>query len=78
LTIWIAVSVIVLVTIGLGAGLFFSGLFRGRADSWAKSLVQNATKETNQFVENKTRTSSNLDLGHRVLADIYRSPFDRA
>lgn len=56
---WIAVAVIVLVVIGLGAGVFFSGLFRGAQIIGQNPAVQNATQETKQFVEDKTQTSSN-------------------
>jgi archaellum component FlaF (FlaF/FlaG flagellin family) len=56
---WIAVAVIVLVAIGLGAGVFFSGLFRGAQIVGQNPAVQNATQETKQFVEDKTQTSSN-------------------
>ena len=56
---WIAVAVILLVVIGLGAGVFFSGLFRGAQIIGQNPAVQNATQETKQFVEDKTQTSSN-------------------
>jgi hypothetical protein len=56
---WIAVAVIVLVAIGLGAGVFFSGLFRGAQIVGQNPVVQNITQETKQLVEDKTQNSSN-------------------
>jgi hypothetical protein len=43
---WVAIGVIVLVAIGLGWGVFFSGLFRGAQVISENPVVQNATKET--------------------------------
>jgi ABC-type Na+ efflux pump permease subunit len=43
---WIAIGVIVLVAIGLGWGVFFSGLFRGAQVISENPVVQNATKES--------------------------------
>jgi hypothetical protein len=61
---WVAIGVIVLVAIGLGWGVFFSGLFRGAQVISENPVVQNATKETIESADKAvddqlTSTSSN-------------------
>lgn len=51
---WIAVAVIVLVAIGLGVGVFFSGLIRGAEIIGQNPAVQNATREAQEFVTDRT------------------------
>ena len=57
---WIAVAVIVLAVIGLGAGVFFSGVFRGAQVIGQNPIVQNATQGAKQLVEDKTQAGSVL------------------
>jgi flagellar hook assembly protein FlgD len=49
---WIALAVIVLVIIGLGAGVFFSGLLKGAQIVAQNPVVQNATHEALKTAEN--------------------------
>jgi hypothetical protein len=51
---WIAIIVIILAVIGLGAGTFFSGVVRGANIVWNSPAVQNVTQEVNEFVQNNT------------------------
>lgn len=51
---WIAVIVIVLLAIGLGAGVFFSGLIRGAEIIGQNPAVQNAGEEVREFVTDRT------------------------
>jgi flagellar hook assembly protein FlgD len=55
---WIAIAVIVLVVIGLGAGVFFSGLIRGAEIIRDNPAVQNATQEAKEFLNNNIQGSS--------------------
>ena len=55
---WIAVAVIVLVVIGLGAGVFFSGLIRGAEIIGNNPAVQNVTQEAKEFLDNNIQGSS--------------------
>ena len=55
---WIAIAVIVLVVIGLGAGVFFSGLIRGAEIIGNNPAVQNVTQEAKEFLDNNIRGSS--------------------
>ncbi len=48
---WIAIIVIVLAVIGLGAGAFFSGVMRGAGIVWNNPTVQNVTQEVEEFVQ---------------------------
>jgi uncharacterized cupredoxin-like copper-binding protein len=62
---WIAIAVIVLVVIGLGAGVFFSGLIRGAEIIGDNPAVQNVTQEAKEFLDNNIQgssTSSSNDL----------------
>ena len=56
---WVAIGVIVLVAIGLGWGVFFSGLLRGAEVVGNNPVVQNATKETIQAADNAVDTQLN-------------------
>ena len=47
---WIAIAVIVLVVIGLGAGVFFSGMIRGAEIIGNNPAVQNVTQEAKEFL----------------------------
>jgi flagellar basal body-associated protein FliL len=51
---WIAIIVIILAVIGLGAGVFFSGVMRGADIVWNSPAVQNVTQEVEEFVQNNT------------------------
>src|SRR5215212_4223736 len=55
---WIAIAVIVLVVIGLGAGVFFSGLIRGAEIIGNNPAVQNATQEAKEFLNGNLQGSS--------------------
>src|SRR5215217_6788652 len=54
---WIAIVVIVLVVIGLGAGVFFSGLIRGAEIIGTNPAVQNVTQEAKEFLDNNIQGS---------------------
>ena len=56
---WIVVAVVVLAVIGLGAGVFFSGLIRGAQIVGENPAVQNATQEAGEFVGDRVEISSN-------------------
>ncbi len=58
----VAIAVIVLVAIGLGVSVFFSGLFRGAEIIGQNPAVQNATQETQQFVEDKVDTQISAEV----------------
>jgi uncharacterized protein HemX len=49
---WIAIIVIILAVIGLGAGVFFSGVMRGAEIIGNNPAVQNITEEAKEFVQN--------------------------
>src|SRR5262249_46001976 len=49
---WILVGVIVLVAIGLGVGVFFSGLVKGAQIVSQNPVVQNATSEAGKAIAN--------------------------
>jgi flagellar hook assembly protein FlgD len=55
---WIAIVVIVLVVIGLGAGVFFSGLIRGAEIIGNNPAVQNVTQEAKEFLNGNLQGSS--------------------
>jgi hypothetical protein len=55
---WIAIAVIVLAVIGLGAGVFFSGLIRGAEIIGNNPAVQNVTEEAKEFLNNNIQGSS--------------------
>jgi flagellar hook assembly protein FlgD len=55
---WIAIAVIVLVVIGLGAGVFFSGLIRGAEIIGNNPAVQNVTQEAKEFLNGNLQGSS--------------------
>ena len=48
---WIAIAVIVLAVIGLGIGVFFSGLIRGAEIIGNSPAVQNVTNEAKEFLK---------------------------
>lgn len=54
---WIAIAVIALVVIGLGAGVFFSGLIRGAEIIGNNPAVQNVTQEAKEFLDNNIQGS---------------------
>ena len=55
---WIAIAVIALVVIGLGAGVFFSGLIRGAEIIVNNPAVQNITQEAKEFLNSNIQESS--------------------
>src|SRR5918999_977390 len=61
---WIAIAVIALVVIGLGVGVFFSGLIRGAEIIGNNPAVQNITQEAKEFVNSNIQGSS---ISSRVL-----------
>lgn len=50
---WIAIIVIVLAVVGLGTGVFLSGVMRGTEKIWESPAVQNVTAETREFLKNE-------------------------
>ena len=50
---WILLGVIVLVAIGLGVGVFFTGLFRGAEIVGENPAVQNASEEARDFLDDR-------------------------
>ena len=54
---WILLGVIVLVAIGLGVGVFFTGLFRGAEIIGENPAVQNATQEAKDFIDDRVDTA---------------------
>jgi uncharacterized cupredoxin-like copper-binding protein len=58
LTTWIAIAVIALVVIGLGVGVFFSGLIRGAEIIGNNPAVQNITQEAKEFLNSNIQGSS--------------------
>jgi len=50
---WIAIIIIILAVLGLGAGVFFSGVMRGADIVWNNAAVQNVTQEVEEFVESR-------------------------
>lgn len=63
---WIAVIAIVLVAIGLGVGVFFSGLFRGAeivGDTVQDNpAVQDAREQAEEFVEDRAETGTSSEV----------------
>jgi uncharacterized cupredoxin-like copper-binding protein len=55
---WIAIAVISLVVIGLGVGVFFSGLIRGAEIIGNNPAVQNITQEAKEFLNSNIQGSS--------------------
>jgi hypothetical protein len=55
---WIAIAVIVLAVIGLGVGVFFSGLIRGAEIIGNSPAVQNVTEEAKEFLRGNMQQSS--------------------
>jgi flagellar hook assembly protein FlgD len=55
---WIAIAVIVLAVIGLGVGVFFSGLIRGAEIIGNSPAVQNVTEEAKEFLRGSMQLSS--------------------
>src|SRR5919197_5532247 len=55
---WIAIAVIVLAVIGLGIGVFFSGLIRGAEIIGNSPAVQNVTEEAKEFLRGNMQLSS--------------------
>ena len=51
---WVAVIAIVLVAIGLGVGVFFSGLISGAEIIGQNPILENATRTAQQFVTDRT------------------------
>ncbi len=54
---WIAIAVIALVVIGLGVGVFFSGLIRGAEIIGNNPAVQNITQEAKEFINSNIQGS---------------------
>ena len=58
---WIVVAVVVLAIVGLGAGVFFSGVIHGASIIGQNPTVKNATMETKQFIENKAANLTGIN-----------------
>ena len=67
---WVAIGVIVLVAIGLGWGVFFSGLFRGAQLISENPVVQNATKESIEAAD-KTANDQQTDTSSNTLVVVH-------
>lgn len=75
---WILLGIIVLVAIGLGVGVFFTGLFRGAEIIGENPAVQNASQEAKDFIEGSvgnalviaTTDSSSYQRGEAVLITV--------
>jgi uncharacterized cupredoxin-like copper-binding protein len=65
---WVLIGVIALVIIGLGWGVFFSGLYRGAQVVSENPVVQNATEEATEAVDEAADTqlgsTSNVVVVH--------------
>jgi flagellar hook assembly protein FlgD len=59
---WIAIAVIVLAVIGLGVGVFFSGVIRGAEIIRNNPAVQNVTEEAKEFLRDNMQPSSNSNV----------------
>ncbi len=59
---WVAIAVIVLAVIGLGAGVFFSGLIRGLQIIGNNPAVQNITQEAKEFLNGQLQKEHLLSL----------------
>lgn len=63
---WVAIIAIVLVAIGLGVGIFFSGLIRGAEIVGQKigdnQAVQSAREQVESFVQNGVDTSTSSEV----------------
>jgi hypothetical protein len=66
---WIVIAVIVLAVIGLGFGVFFSGVMRGVQIIGSSPAVQNVTDEAKEFLKGNIQSgsSSNGSSGSNVL-----------
>jgi hypothetical protein len=70
---WVAIGVIVLVAIGLGWGVFFSGLLRGAQVISENPVVQNATKESIEAADNQsTSVNSNTVIVVHTEKTVYK------
>jgi hypothetical protein len=59
---WIAIVVIVLAVVGLGVGVFFSGLIRGAEIIGNSPAVQNITEEAKEFLRSNVQQSSSSNV----------------
>jgi type II secretory pathway pseudopilin PulG len=66
---WIVVAVVILAIIGLGAGTFFSGVMRGVEVAANNTLVQNATDQARDFVEEKVKSGIDDVTGSKDKGD---------
>jgi hypothetical protein len=66
---WILIAVIVLVAIGLGVGVLFSGLIRGAEVISENPAVQNATEEAREFIEENPPVQNATEEGRQVVED---------
>jgi hypothetical protein len=81
---WILLGVIVLVAIGLGVGVFFTGLFKGAEIIGENPAVQNASQEAKDFIEDNvdnalvivTTDSSDYKRGDSVLITVKNNDDD--
>ncbi|MGI0038025.1 MAG: hypothetical protein ACRD99_06680 [Nitrososphaera sp.] len=75
---WILLGIIVLVAIGLGIGVFFTGLFRGAEIIGENPAVQNASDAAKDFIEDRvdsalvvvTSEKSEYQRGEAVLITV--------
>ena len=59
---WIAIAVIVLAVIGLGVGVFFSGVIRGAEIIRNSPAVQNVTEEAKEFLRDNMQLTSDSNV----------------
>ena len=60
---WIVIAVIVLAVIGLGFGVFFSGVMRGVQIIGSSPAVQNVTDEAKEFLKGNIQLGSSSNSG---------------
>ncbi len=64
---WIVVAVVILAIIGLGAGVFFSGIMKGASIIGQNPTVKNATLEAKQYIENKAANVTTSVINTSIL-----------
>jgi hypothetical protein len=68
---WIVIAVVILAIIGLGVGTFFFGVMRGAEVTANNPVIQNATDQTKEFIEEKVNsgiTEGNASEDTAILA----------
>jgi hypothetical protein len=70
---WVAIGVIILVAIGLGAGVFFYGLLRGAQIVSENPVVKNATQEAAKAADNTEITTANTVTAVQSEKTVYKT-----